>query len=163
MKASDWDLSKAIGHKSTPYEVAVTKKDLMLYSLGIGFQADPLNASHYNFTYENAEDFQSFPTMPVVLAHRNMEAAMSLPGVPQYNPMMLLHGEETVEVFKPLEADTTVVVQDTLVDLQDKGKATVLVNESTLTDKETGEVLSKILTSTFVRGIGGFGERGKIR
>ena len=57
MKASDWDLSKAIGHENTPYEVNLTKKDLMLYSLGIGFQSDPLNTDHFNFTYENAEDF----------------------------------------------------------------------------------------------------------
>lgn len=33
----EWDLKKAIGHKWKPYEVLVTNKDIILYSLGIGF------------------------------------------------------------------------------------------------------------------------------
>jgi hypothetical protein len=33
----EWDLKKAIGHKWKPYEVQVTNKDIILYSLGIGF------------------------------------------------------------------------------------------------------------------------------
>lgn len=37
MNASDWDLSKAIGHKMKPYDVKVTNNDCILYSLGIGF------------------------------------------------------------------------------------------------------------------------------
>ena len=54
--------------------------------------------------------------MPVVIAHRG-GFGMAIPGVPSFNPMMLLHGEETVEIFKPMEVDTKVVVTDTLVDL----------------------------------------------
>lgn len=53
----EWDVKKAIGHKFEPYELTVTNKDLILYALGIGFQEDPLNKSHYNFTYENGDDF----------------------------------------------------------------------------------------------------------
>ena len=34
---SEWDLSKAIGHKFTPYEVKVDNRELILYALGIGF------------------------------------------------------------------------------------------------------------------------------
>ena len=52
-----FDLTKAIGHKFKPYEVNITSKDLILYALGIGFQEDPLNNAHYNFTYERADDF----------------------------------------------------------------------------------------------------------
>lgn len=55
--------------------------------------------------------------MPVVIAHRMALEDLSIPGVPQFNPMMLLHGEETVEVFKQVEPDSKVIVQDTLVDL----------------------------------------------
>lgn len=101
--------------------------------------------------------------MPVVIAHRMALEDLSIPGVPAFNPMMLLHGEETVEVFKQVEPDTKVLVQDTLVDLQDKKKATVIVIQTELRDEESGDLLAKILTNLFVRGIGGFGERGKIR
>ena len=58
--------------------------------------------------------------MPVVIAHRGggfTGANVDIPGLPKFNPMNLLHGEETLEVFNPIEPDTTVVVQDTLVDL----------------------------------------------
>ena len=65
-----WDLSKAIGHKFEPYEYHVTNNDMILYALGINFQTDPLNEEHFNFTYEGADNFQSFPTMNVVIAHR---------------------------------------------------------------------------------------------
>jgi hypothetical protein len=40
-----------------PYEVNITKMELALYALGLGFQKDPMNRDHYNFTYENADEF----------------------------------------------------------------------------------------------------------
>lgn len=33
----EWDLKKAIGSKMKPYEVNVTKMELALYALGLGF------------------------------------------------------------------------------------------------------------------------------
>ena len=106
---SNWDLKKAIGHTWKAYEVEVTNKEMILYALGIGFQQDPMNKEHYNFSYENGEEFQAFPTIAVVLAHRGSIEDLTIPGVPEFNPMMLLHGEEKVEVYKPIEADTTMI------------------------------------------------------
>ena len=58
MESKDtWDLKKAIGHKFPSYEYTVKNNDVILYALGIGFQADPMNKAHYNFTYENGEEF----------------------------------------------------------------------------------------------------------
>ena len=67
---AEWDVERALAHQFKPYEIKVTEKDIALYSLSIGFQEDPLNKDHYNFTYENAPNFSAFPTMGVVLAHR---------------------------------------------------------------------------------------------
>ena len=47
MEASDWDLKKAFVHIPPSYEVLLTKKDCIIYSLGIGFQNDPLNKNDY--------------------------------------------------------------------------------------------------------------------
>ena len=55
--------------------------------------------------------------MNVIIAHRMSLEDLSIPGVPAFNPMMLLHGEESLEVFKPIEAETTLVAQDELIDL----------------------------------------------
>jgi hypothetical protein len=118
-KPEDWDIKKAIGHAIEPYEVKVEDKDLILYALGIGFQKDPLNAADFNFTYENADEFQSFPTIAVVMAHRGAltNAGVAGIGIPSFNPMMILHGEERVEIVSPIEAGTTVLVHEKLIDL----------------------------------------------
>ena len=92
-----------------------------------------------------------------MVGHRASLESLRVPGVPEFNPMMLLHGEESVEVFQPLIPDSTYVCQETLVDLQDKKKATVMVIETIITDKESGEKIARLLTNLFVRGIGGFG------
>lgn len=68
---SSVDVTKAIGYKYEPYTVSFSNNDAILYALSIGFSQDPLNKDHFKFTYENDENFTTFPTMPVVLGHRN--------------------------------------------------------------------------------------------
>ena len=48
--------------------------------------------------------------MGVVVAHRASLENLSIPGMPAFNPMMLLHGEEGLEVFKPIEPDMVLKV-----------------------------------------------------
>jgi len=48
--------------------------------------------------------------MPVVVGHSFADSIAAMPGVPEFNPMNLLHGEESCEIFKPHEPDTTVVI-----------------------------------------------------
>jgi len=74
--------------------------------------------------------------------------------------MSLLHGEEKLEIISPIEIDSTIICQDTVIDLQDKGKAFVLVVETTMTDKETNELKAKISNTMFIRSPGGFGRKG---
>ena len=45
--------------------VKVREKDAMLYALGLGIGADPLDARALRHVYE--KDLQVFPTMPLVL------------------------------------------------------------------------------------------------
>ena len=160
---SEWDINKAIGHKFKPYEVQITNKDMILYALGIGFQRDPMNKSHYNYTYENAEEFKSFPTMNVIVGHRGGIESLQIPGVPAFNPMLLLHGEETLEIYQEIQPDSTLVCQESVLDVQDKKKAFVLVFETTIKDKESGELVSRIISNLFVRAPGGFGHRGSYK
>ena len=96
------------------------------------------------------------------MAHRKT-GMLDIPGVPKFNPMMLLHGEEKVEVYSPIQVDSTVVVSESVYDLQDKGKATVMVILSEIKDKESGELKAKIYMNLFIRGIGGFGSKGKFK
>lgn len=161
MNSSNSDVQKAVGHKYKPYIVEVENKDLMLYALGIGFSKDPLNKDHFKFTYENDENFSSFATMPVVVGHRQpITEFLSTPHIPEFNPMMLLHGEETVEIFKPIPAGSKIKVDESILDIQDKVSGAALSIETHLSNVATGEKHARIITTLFIRGIGGFGYKG---
>ena len=58
--------------------------------------------------------------MPVVIAHRNIGEVMSTPGIPPFNPMMLLHGEENLEIIKPIYPGMKLIVEETMRDFADK-------------------------------------------
>lgn len=90
------DIELALSYKQTPYEVELQNNDAILYALGIGFQQDAMNEKHFKFTYENADGFQAFPTNAVTVCHRGpfADGDFDVPGIPAFNPMMLLHGEE---------------------------------------------------------------------
>ena len=66
-------------------------------------------------------------------------------------------------MYSPIMVDTTVVITETIFDLIDKGKATVMIVLKELKDKDSGELKAKIYSSVFIRGIGGFGSKGKFR
>ena len=163
MEKGKFDVTKAIGHKYPSYRVEVKNNDMILYALSIGFSRDPLNKEHFKFTYENSDNFTSFTTLPVVVSHKQLGIVTTTPNLPEINPMMILHGEENLEVFKPLAAGMKVQINETLVDVQDKGSGAALIMETEIVNIETKEVHAKILTTIFARGVGGFGYKGKIK
>ena len=158
--ASTMDIAKVLSTKWPSYDVKLTNNELILYSLGIGFQQDPLNRDHFKFTYENDSDFQAFATMPSVIAHRQSDLVLNIPGFPQFNPMMLLYGEENLEFYKPITADLNLVVEERIADVADKGKMTGLTEESLIKNKDNGETLVKVLRTLMIRGVGGYGHKG---
>lgn len=85
----------------------LTSRDMILYALSIGFSEDPLNKEHFRFTYENDENFQVFPTMNVAIALKRFPCFLEIPGFPQVDPFKILHGEEDLEIIKPLQADVS--------------------------------------------------------
>ena len=101
--------------------------------------------------------------MAVVVSHRSGLDGFAIPGIPEFNPMMLLHGEESVEIMQPIEPESTVRVQETLIDVQDKGKATVLIVQADAFDIESNELIFRTTSSLFIRGIGGFGNKGTVK
>jgi acyl dehydratase len=96
--------------------------------------------------------------MPVVICHRGGDL-FSTPGIPEFNPMMLLHGEENLEIFKPFIPGRKLRVEETMVDFADKKKGAAAIIEAQVKDDETGELYAKVLTTLFIRGLGGFGKK----
>jgi hypothetical protein len=119
-----------------------------------------LNLDHFKFTYEADENFQAFATMASVIAHRNAEMVLSIPGFPRFNPMTLLYGEENLEIFGEIKPDTLLKVEERIFDVADKTKMTALTEESLIKNAETGQVLVRILKTLMIRGVGGYGYKG---
>jgi acyl dehydratase len=71
----------------------------------------------------------------------------------------VLHGEQVIEIFKPLPTAATVIGRSRVTGLFDKGKdkGAVLVSERDVIDKSNGDVLCRLTSTTMLRGDGGFG------
>lgn len=91
-----------------------------------------------------------------------MFSLTSVPGMPEFNLMSLLHGTEEIFIEKPLEAGTKYTVQEHLMDFQDKGSGALLVIDSEVRESETKVLQSTVRSSMFIVGKGGFGHKGFI-
>jgi acyl dehydratase len=139
-------------------------KDVMLYALGVGMSHDPMDERELAFTYE--KNLKVIPTAATVLASamgrpaRGADQVEQKPGhrPSQINFLMVVHGEQKVELHKPLPTSGTFTAQGRTVGAFDKGKdkGAVIVNETVWTD-EAGEKVATLTGSTFARGDGGFG------
>ncbi|HXV01179.1 MAG TPA: MaoC/PaaZ C-terminal domain-containing protein [Caulobacteraceae bacterium] len=146
---------------SAPRTFSYGDKDVMLYALGIGLGADPLDGRELPFVYEKG--LKVVPTAATVLAARGRatRAEPSLPEglrVSQINYLMVVHGEQKVELHRPLPAEGTFTAASRTIGAFDKGKdkGAVVINETTWTN-EAGEKVATLTGSTFARGDGGFG------
>ena len=153
------DTSKIRGAVLAEGTYTFDKMGSILYALGIGFSKDPMHRDHFKFTYENEEGFTTFPTMPVLMLSGAIDKLFSIPGMPAFNPMMLLHGEQTVINYKPITPGETLKIKAIATDIADKGKGALLtVTIQALSDK--GEKYSDAIFRFFIRGLGGFGDKG---
>lgn len=126
-------------------------KDAILYALGVGMGADPLDENELPFVYEKA--LKPVPTMAAVLG---WGAQVKPPGV---NFLLLVDGERKLVFHKPLQTSGSAVVSSWITGAFDKGegKGAVITAQTDLTDAADGSLLISIMTSIFARGDGGFG------
>ena len=133
-----------------------TTRDTILYALGIGVGADPLNDDHVRFTFEEHEGFAPLPTMPVVMAGPGFWMREEDSGITW---QQVLHGEQRLTIHNPLPASGTVVGRTYIQDIIDKGEgrgALIYVARDTH-DVATGAHISTSVSTTFARADGGFG------
>jgi acyl dehydratase len=143
-----------------PQTFSYGDKDVMLYALGVGMGADPMNEAELAFVSEKS--LKVIPTAATVLAAsaRSYEPLATKPGhrPSQPNYLMLVHGEQKVELHKPLPAAGTFTTENRTIGAFDKGKdkGAVLLNQTTWKD-DKGELVATLTGSSFCRADGGFG------
>jgi acyl dehydratase len=145
----------AVGSKGQPGESSWTSKDAMLYALGVGAGTGELP-----FTTENTSGVPQrvLPTMAVVLGTGGFGA---MANIGTFNPAMLVHGEQAIELFGEIPPDGKVSSVGEITAIWDKGKGAVVEIQTMSSNAETGEKLFATTMSAFIRGEGDFGgERG---
>ena len=63
-----------------------------------------MNTDHFKFSYELNDEFFVFPTIVATKAARIMLDISDAPGMPEFNPMKLVHGTEDIFFEKPMLA-----------------------------------------------------------
>jgi acyl dehydratase len=151
----------AVGYTSEPARASWDSKDCLLYALGVGAGVTDPTGFELEFTTENSQDVTQrvLPTFPVVVGGGGGGGAFATLG--SFNPAMLVHGEQSVELHGPLPVAGTVESVTTITGIYDKGSAAVVVTATVATDAGTRQPLWTTTSSLFIRGEGGWGgDRG---
>jgi acyl dehydratase len=136
-------------------EQTLTRRDTMLYALGVGLGADPCDEDQLRFVYEKA--LQALPTMATVLATPSgWTSRRSELGVTSSHTV---HGEQGFRILKrlPVEGDLLGKTRVTGVVDKGQGKGALIMTENTVREKSTGDVVCTLTSTTFARADGGFG------
>jgi acyl dehydratase len=142
---------KAVGEK-----YAYSDREVMLYALGIGMGADPMNETELAFVnegYLTKRDLKVVPTFASVAAYG------SGPGRLDLNRVMVVDGERDITFHKPMPPAAKLSADSRVVAIYDKGqgKGAVIIRETVIKNDTSGEKLATLRAGSFARGDGGFG------
>lgn len=143
-----------VGVPSEPVRRSWTSTDALLYAVGCGAgHDDPL--AELSLTTENSFGIQQqvLPTYGVLVASGGGGRKLG-----DFNPAMLVHGGQEVELARPLPVAGEVEVTSVITSIEDKRSGALISSESRAVDVATDELLVLSRSSIFIRGEGGFGE-----
>ncbi len=151
------DRDKALQAQFSESQSHYGPDDVILYHLGIGAGTPATDPNELEYTYE--KNLKVLPSYVVVSGKNSTGGGGGGLGKIEgldFNPAMLLHGEQDIEIHKPLPTSCKYTSQSRISDIFDKGKAALVIMENTATD-EDGDKLFTNRMSLFLRGEGGFG------
>jgi len=148
------DYEKLMGWRFADSVQSYTRRDAMLYALGLGLGADPTDEKQLRYVYEDG--LEALPTMAVVLGGSGNWLRDPAAGV---DYLKVVHGEQWLALHRRLPPEGTVVGRSRVTAVIDKGagKGALIYVERKLFLQEGGEPLATLTMSVFARGNGGFG------
>ena len=150
------DLNRLLGREAEIAPFAYDDRDVLLYALSIGMGQDPLDPGELPFVLE-VPVLRVMPTLASVLGARAHEQGLLWQGG-LLDPASIVHGEERLELFRPLPPTGKLAGRKWVCDVVDKGAgrgAIVTVRK----ELHLPDGLPVICCDQriFVRGGGGFG------
>ena len=127
-------------------------RETMLYALGIGMGADPLNHDELPFVFEQPA-LKTVPTMASVLTR------VALLKDCGYDYTKVVHGEQRLVLHRSLPPQGELIASARVTEAYDKGagKGALIYTEVAARSAADGQPMFTLLSSTFARGDGGFG------
>ncbi|XP_008057848.1 peroxisomal multifunctional enzyme type 2, partial [Carlito syrichta] len=144
----------AIGYKLPPFSSAYTELEAVMYALGVG--ASIKDPNDLKFIYEGSSDFSCLPTFGVILGQKSMMngGLGEIPGL-SINFAKVLHGEQYLELYKPLPRAGELKCEAVVADVLDKGSGVVILMD--VYSYSGKELICYNQFSIFLVGSGGFG------
>lgn len=160
MSDSYIDVEQVRGYEFEPSVFEYNEHAVSLYALGVGAASDPLDESDLRFVYElHPDGMLVLPTMAVIFPFSAIGTIFNMPGL-QFQPMMLLHGEQYLEIKQPLTTHARLTNRAHISNVYDKGSGVLILIDAHSFD-EAGNEVAFNQSSIFIRSLGGFGgERG---
>lgn len=150
------DIEKIINLNLAATDQRYDIRDTILYALGLGYGADPLDAADLRFVYE--ERLKAVPSMCTILSH---------PGFWLKDPLYqvawikVLHAEQAFTIHQPLPVSGNIRGILKVVGIEDKGpdRGSLLHVEKTLFTADAVK-LATVRSTLLLRGDGGQGSYG---
>lgn len=145
--ASDRLSTDLVGRTFEPLTLSWNKKDVMLYALGVGARPD----GELEFVYEGRGPavLPTYAVIPAMRAMGNLRQAVEL------KIQRLLHGEQEIELLRPLPPKAEITLASEISEVWDKGKAGVIGVTAEAADGDGPLFRSR--STLFYFGGGGFG------
>ncbi len=151
------DVERIRDLKMDPIEQGYDKRDTILYALGLGYGADPLDESELPFVYEDG--LRCLPSYSNVLCHPGFWAQRPEFGI---DWVKILHAEQDFRIHKPLPPTGVIRGEYRVAGIEDKGegRGALLHQEKHLYDTADDSHLATVRSTLFMRGNGGEGGFG---
>ncbi len=150
------DLAKIERLRFSGLSQTYTHGDTILYALGLGYGADPVDAHELRFVYEDG--LQAVPSMCSILCQPGFWARD-----PQYGIdwVKVLHAEQAFELHAPVPSAAVMTGDVRITGVEDKGADKgAMVHQQKLLALEDGTQVATVRTTLFLRGNGGEGGFG---
>ncbi|KAJ0966547.1 hypothetical protein J5N97_023464 [Dioscorea zingiberensis] len=162
-KSPSIDPELALSFSFSDTVFSYNERDVALYALGVGAcGGDALDEKELKYVYNQDGQplIQVLPTFSVTFPHRNKQGLDGVPGL-HFDRTLLLHGQQYLEIYKPIPSNCCIQNKVTITGLHDKGKAAIVEIQTTSYNKDSGEALCMNRSTIYLRGAGGFSKSSK--